>query len=192
MNIRIASADSSSIDEYASIPIAFEVASFLDVTQASSGDAGPRLVERSLEHPYAKDYDQLRGYSPLEWADRFDIARWHFLLAFAVEKIVGGAVLIMDLPDVEMLEGRTDLALLWDIRVTPALRSGGVGSARLDAAETWATSRGAAELKVETQNINVPACRFYESHGFELRHVNTGVYEGLPNEVQLLWYKPLH
>ncbi|MEP6507354.1 MAG: GNAT family N-acetyltransferase [Gemmatimonadales bacterium] len=192
MNIRIASEESSSIDEYASIPIAFEVASVLDVTQASSNDTATGLVERSLEHPYTKDYDQLRGDSPLEWANRFDIDQCHFLVAFVVENRVGGAALIMDLPDVEMLEGRKDLALLWDIRVTPAFRSSGVGSALLGAAETWATSRGAAELKVETQNINVSACRFYESHGFELRHVNAGVYERLPNEVQLLWYKSLY
>ncbi|MEO7369065.1 MAG: GNAT family N-acetyltransferase [Gemmatimonadaceae bacterium] len=192
MNIRIASEDSTSIDEFASISIAFEVASVLNVSQASSDAVSIRLVERSLEHQYTKDSDQLRGYGPLDWADRFDISQWHFLVAFVGEKRVGGAALIMDLPDVEMLEGRRDLALLWDIRVTPAFRSSGVGSALLAAAETWATSRGAAELKVETQNINLPACRFYESHGFELRHVNAGIYEGLPNEVQLLWYKPLH
>lgn len=91
-----------------------------------------------------------------------------------------------------MLEGRKDLALLWDIRVSPPFRSKGVGSALLAAAEAWATKRGARELKVETQNINVPACRFYKSLGCQLRHVNAGVYVGLPDEVQLLWYKLLH
>ena len=90
-----------------------------------------------------------------------------------------------------MLEGRKDLALLWDVRVAPAFRTSGVGSILLAAAESWSIGQGAKELKVETQNINLPACRFYESCGFELRQANAGVYPGLPNEVQLLWYKSL-
>lgn len=191
MKIWIASEYWSSIDDYASIPIAFEVASVFDVTQASSDNATPQLVERSLDHRYNKDYDLLLGDSPLEWANRFEVGHWHFLVAYAGEKRAGGAVLIMDSPDVEMLEGRKDLALLWDIRIAPAFRSRGFGSALLAAGETWATSFGAVELKVETQNVNVPACRFYESHGFELRQANARIYERLPNEVQLLWYKSL-
>ncbi len=132
------------------------------------------------------------GDNPLEWANRFDVSQWHFLVAYVDALRVGGAALIMNAPDVEMLDGRKDLALLWDIRVAPAFRSRGVGSAVLAAAETEATSLGAAELKVETQTVNVPACRFYESHGFELRQANAGIYEGLPNEIQLLWYKSLN
>jgi hypothetical protein len=46
-------------------------------------------------------------------------------------------------------------------------------------------------LKVETQQINVPACRFYAARGFVLRAVNESAYDGLPEEFQLLWYKSL-
>jgi len=42
-------------------------------------------------------------------------------------------------------------------------------------------------LKVESQNINVPACRFYDAQGCELRAVQHGAYPDLPDEVQLLW-----
>ena len=93
--------------------------------------------------------------------------------------------------DIEMLEGREELALLWDIRVAPAERNHGVGTALLDAGESWAGARGARVLKVETQNTNVPACRFYASHGFVLGAVGRGAYPELPNEVQFLWYKDL-
>ena len=186
MNIQVAREDSSSIDQYASVPIAFEVTSVVDVS-----DGSPRLVERWLDQPYKKDYDEVWGDSPLEWASRFDLNQWEFFVAYVGHQRVGGAVLIMDAPAVEMLEGRKDLALLWDVRVAPTVRSMGVGSALLAGAEAWAVEHGANEMKVETQNINVAACRFYESRGFELRRSNAGVYEGLPNEVQLLWYKSL-
>jgi ribosomal protein S18 acetylase RimI-like enzyme len=59
------------------------------------------------------------------------------------------------------------------------------------AAAAWAQSRGCGELKVETQNTNVPACRFYEKHKCELRQVNRNAYPSLPAEIQLLWYKNL-
>lgn len=190
MNIRIANEDCSSIDQYSSIPISFDVISVFDVTHAPDDEA-PRLVERSLEHSYVKNYDVIQGDSPLEWPGRFDLSSWRFFVAYAGEQRVGGVVLIMDSPDIEMLEGRKDLALLWDVRVAPSFRASCVGSTLLAAAESWSIEHGAKDLKVETQNINVSACRFYESRGFELRQANAGVYPGLPNEVQLLWYKSL-
>ena len=52
-----------------------------------------------------------------------------------------------------MLGGRDDLAVLWDIRVSPPERGTGVGSALFRAAEDWAGTRGCTWLKIETQNI---------------------------------------
>lgn len=90
-----------------------------------------------------------------------------------------------------MLEGRTDLAVLWDIRVVPAARGQGVGSALFRAAESWAAANGCSRLKIETQNINVPACRFYARHGCVLEAAHRGIYPNLPDEIQRLWYKDL-
>jgi ribosomal protein S18 acetylase RimI-like enzyme len=71
-------------------------------------------------------------------------------------------------------------------------RSGqGVGSALFEAVEAWAVSRNCRQLKIETQNINVAACRFYARHGCVLRTVNPFAYPQLPDEVQMLWYKDL-
>jgi GNAT superfamily N-acetyltransferase len=80
---------------------------------------------------------------------------------------------------------------LWDIRVAPDIRRNGVGSALLRAAESWAAAKGATSMKVETQNINVPACRFYSRNGYVLRAANPCAYPEFPDEVQLLWYKEL-
>ena len=78
-----------------------------------------------------------------------------------------------------------------DLRVAPDARRAGVGRALMDAVEAWARSHEVAWLEVETQNINAPACRFYAANGFAPRAANADAYPGLPNEIQLLWYKQL-
>ena len=49
-------------------------------------------------------------------------------------------------------------------------------------------SIGGFGLKIETQDDNVPACRFYAAKGCELRGIHHGMYVEYPDEVQLLWY----
>lgn len=70
-------------------------------------------------------------------------------------------------------------------------RRQGVGRTLVAAVEDWGRSRGCGELKAETQNVNVPACRLYEKLGFALREANPRAYPELPEEIQLLWYKSL-
>ena len=89
------------------------------------------------------------------------------------------------------MEGRRDLSVLWDIRVAPDARGKGVGSALFERVGAWALAQGCRQLKVETQNINVRACRFYALHGCKLRAVHHAAYPELPEEIQLLWYKDL-
>ena len=141
--------------------------------------------------PYVKNYDAVPGNHPTDWPRRFDVFTWGILVARSNGTRVGGAVIVHGAPDVEMLEGRSDLAALWDIRVMPALRGQGVGSVLFRAAETWALARGALWLEIETQNINVPACRFYQHQGCTLGAATRNGYRDLPDEVQLIWQKRL-
>ena len=104
---------------------------------------------------------------------------------------MGGAVIAFRAPGVNMLEGRDDLAALWDIRVRPEHRWAGVGSALIRAAEDWIRARGGRMLKIETQNINVGACRFYAGMGCTLVAVDQRVYRDPPHEAQLIWFKHL-
>jgi GNAT superfamily N-acetyltransferase len=90
-----------------------------------------------------------------------------------------------------MLEDRQDTAVLWDIRVAAEARRQGVGAALFRAVEKWAVAHGCRLLKVETQNINVPACRFYAKQGCVLGAIHRFAYPEFPNETQLLWYKKL-
>lgn len=172
---------------YASVPIAFRVSQML----VHAPDVGPLAFrERAVEPSGWKDYDAEPGNHPTGWAQRFDISSWRIISAWRGAERAGGMVLIQGVPGLDMLEGPDDLAMIWDLRVLPILRRRGIGSVLVRAAEQWARSRGCTELKVETQNINVQACRFYEKNGFALRAVDPTAYPGL-NEIQMLWYKNL-
>ncbi len=173
---------------YAAIPIRFEARVVLD---ARARPGGFDLHERPLAAPTRKDYDARPADHPLEWPRRFDVSRWGVLVAHLGPERVGAAVVAVDTQGVDMLEGRADLAVLWDVRVGPAWRGRRVGAALFGAAAEWARARGKAELKVETQDVNPAACRFYQAMGCELRRVVPGAYPTLPDEVQLLWFKRL-
>jgi GNAT superfamily N-acetyltransferase len=179
------------LQEYATIPIAFQVKSILDVTIKERRRDEFVLTEKLLPAPYMKDYDSLSGENPTQWERRFNLSHWVLFGARAHGQLVGGAAIAFSTPDQEMFEGRKDLAILWDIRVSPEVRGQGVGAALFAAAEAKARARGCRVLKVETQNVNVGACRFYERQGCVLSAVNRGTYAEQPDEVQLLWYKVL-
>ncbi|HEY9401290.1 MAG TPA: GNAT family N-acetyltransferase [Pyrinomonadaceae bacterium] len=191
MVIEVREDSATALAEYARIPIAFEVREIFDVAFSDDSPDKFILTERRLDAPYVKDYDAFAGESPARWAERFDVSNWEFLAAHSEGRRVGGAAVALDTPGLDMLEGRTDLAVLWDIRVVPEARGCGVGAALFRAVEARAAARGCLQLKVETQNINVPACRFYARQGCELGAIKRFAYPELPNEIQLLWYKQL-
>lgn len=179
--------------EYASIPIAFEVRSVLQVEEMDNGLGGLRLVEQPVTPPYIKDYDALEDGPPTTWPRQFDLRNWGFLLARDETggPPVGGAAIAWNTNGVNMLEGRSDLAVLWDLRVRPERRGQGIGARLLSGAADWARRRGCTQLKIETQNVNVPACRFYARQGCELGVIHRQAYAHQPHlahETMLIWY----
>jgi len=169
-------------------PISFAVHSILDLELYRSGLGGIGLKERAVA-PYIKDYDQLS--SSLTWTKEFDITNWGIFLAVEAGKNIGGAAVAWNTNGVDMLEGRWDLSVLWDIRVEPGLRRGGVGKFLFDHAVAWSRPKGCVQMKIEIQNINVTACRFYSAMGAELGDIRRFAYRSEPmaaNEVQLNWY----
>ena len=174
---------------YAAVPIAFEVRERLAIGEANL--RGVQLVHERVSPSYVKDYDADPSNHPTTWAERFDVSAWGILAARVGGKRIGGAVIAWGGPEIDLLDGRSDLAVLWDLRVATAHRGQGVGTALVGAAESWARARGAGWMKVETQNVNVPACRFYAGQGYELGAVHRFAYPALPDETQLLWYRRL-
>jgi GNAT superfamily N-acetyltransferase len=176
MKIEVIEDPVATLAGYGGIPIAFEVGEVFDVI--AEGDGRFRLEARRLPAPYVKDYDAIGG-GPMTWADRFDLSNWGFFSAVSEGRCVGRAAVA------------SDPAQLWDIRVASAMRGRGVGSALFEAAADWAASRGCRQLEIETQNINVAACRFYAAQGCVLYSVRRDAYPDLPEEIQLVWMKRL-
>lgn len=181
----------SALGAHAMIPIAFPVGRVFDVSVPHGGLGGLILTEVAVDVPWVKDYDAIKGEGPTRWPKRFDTTNWGLIAAHDGETRVGGAVIAHNTPGVNMLEGRGDLAVLWDLRVQPDVRSSGIGTMLFREVEAWARHRRCRTLKVETQTINVPACRFYARMGCTLGTINRFAYPELPEETQLLWFKEL-
>lgn len=188
MTIEYAGVPGRLVAEYAAIPISFTVTSRLSAEQGSDGSFV--LSEQVVEPGYIKDYDTI-SERPDTWANRFDTSQWRMLLARVDGAVAGGATVACGGFGLDLLESRDDLAMLWDVRVAPSFRGRGVGRTLFEQAEAWAAACGCAELMVETQNINVAACRFYAALGCSLRTVRPDAYPMCPGEDQFLWYKTL-
>jgi GNAT superfamily N-acetyltransferase len=149
MEIEVREGAVTALTDYVSVPMAILVDRVVEPVRQADSDTFS-LRERRLDIPYLKDYDAIIGESPLDWPSRFDVSRWRMFTAWLEGRRRGGATVAWSSPGVLLLEGRRDLALLWDIRVAPDARGRGVGSSLFRSAEAWARAQGCSELKVET------------------------------------------
>ena len=191
MPIKIVEIGPERLAEYASIPIKVEVKSILQVELDEGGLGGMLLHPVPVGRPYVKDYDSY-GELPTDWPELFTVTNWGFFLAMDGERPAGAAAVAFNTAGVSMLEDRRDLAVLWDIRSRPAYR--GVGIPLFRYAAEWSRRRGCSQMKIETQNINVPACRFYQRMGSQLGEIRRFGYAAVPavaHEVMLNWYLDL-
>ena len=187
--IKIEERSAATVGVIGEIPIAFRVERIFEIERRADGSIA--LREAPAPRPFVKDYDRIEGNAPAEWAEQFDLSNWGLLAARDRGELVGSVLIAFDTPGLDLLEGRRDLGSIWDIRVRRAARRMGVGSALIRAAEDWSWSKGCTELKVETQTINVGACRLYARSGFRLRDADEWAYPEFPNETQLIWTKRL-
>jgi streptothricin acetyltransferase len=182
------------LSEYAKIPIAFPVESHFRVDPIDAGLGGFRLTEEEVTPPRVKDYDGYPDGGPERWLKRFDVSNWGLFVALSGARWYGGATVAFHTPALHVLGGRSDLAVLWDLRVHPDFRRHGIGSDLFRYAAQWARQRGCTQLKVETQNVNVPACRFYRRQGCVLGGIDVFGYKGEPevrDETMFLFYLDL-
>ncbi len=191
MKINIQEIAIEQVEKLAEISIAFEVKHILSPIDTDNGLRGIVLKETPVTTPYIKDYDADPKEGPTQWSLYFDLSNWGFLVVEVDNELIGGAVIAYRTKGLHMLEKRQDLAVLWDIRIHPDYRKQGLGSVLFREVEAWARAHHCTHLKVETQNINLPACKFYAGQGCELGAINRYAYKGHPDEIQLLWYKML-
>ena len=194
MVLKIQEMGAEILPQYKEISIAFEVKSEFRVDLINAGLGGIKLREEKVVPSYIKDYDAYEDGGPERWPRRFDIRNWGIFFALDGTRSLGRAVVAFNTPGVYMLAGRTDLAVLWDLRVHPDIRRQGIGTKLFNYAANWSRKRGCKQLKIETQNVNVPACRFYAKQGCQLGEINRYGYAGQPkvgHEVMLVWYLDL-
>ena len=96
------------------------------------------------------------------------------------------------------LAGQIDVSKHWkayawigDFFVDLEFRRHGIGHAMMEKAVDWAKARNLPGIMLETQDVNVQACRFYENFGFRLYGFDTYLYKGwnpATNEIALFWY----
>lgn len=190
MAIQIRDIESEAPEQYPRIPITFRVESRLRVDVVDGGFGGFRLTEEAVEEPYVKDYDEFEEGNPLDEGKRFDPSRVHAFAAFDGEEPVGAAAVVVRSLGACALTCRSDVAVLWDIRVHPDHRGRGIGSMLFDRAVDCAREQGCGIFAAETQNNNVAACRFYAGKGCTLGLISPCAYGDDPHfahETMLVW-----
>lgn len=138
------------------------------------------LVEETVYPPLRKDYD-LRTITPAE------CARWDYAVVAEADGSAAGFAAVEFVP-------WNRRAVLWHLYVAPAHRRKGLGAQLLGQAERFARSVGARCLWLETQNVNVPAIRFYLRSGFHLCGLDESLYDPAtvaPEEIALFFTRPL-
>jgi ribosomal protein S18 acetylase RimI-like enzyme len=188
LDIQVAEEPIETLAQQREVSIAFQYTKLYDVIESPDGFV---LTEQELATPRIKDYDLVDDDDPTNWSERFDVSKWGFIVGRSGGKRIAGAVIAYGHEGIEVLEDRDDLAVLWDLRIDPNFRNKGIGPKLFQAVEAWAVSRGCTELKIETQNTNIPACKFYARQGCSLRAANRDVYICLPEEIQMFWRKSL-
>lgn len=185
--MRIVEEGAPQLQAYESISIAFEVRARMRLEDLR---VRGQIVADPVE-PWLKNYDDCEEDRPTALARRFDMSHWCILSAFEGDQRLGGMIIARNDPSCEMLEGRTDLAVIFDVRVRPDARGGGIGRALFEGAKDRASKNGCIELRVETQDVNVPACRFYKAMGCDIHSVEEGAYGPEIDEAKLIWRIPL-
>jgi len=185
--------DVSYLPQYDLIPMLVHISAYYRIEKHNRGLGGFTLVETPVE-PYVKDFCSADDESVAQWK-RFDLSNWAFFMAFDNERPVGGAAVAARTKKIHMLSGRDDLAVLWDIRVDDAYKHQGIGQALFDMAVIWSRSQGLRQMKIECQNNNVPAVKFYHKQGAILSAIDEYAYYKelkYKHEAQLIWFLDLH
>ena len=88
------------------------------------------IFEEVQVAPYRKDLSVYER--AVEYEEKFDIANWYFYMAFDEDKPIGAMTIAGRTPDLNMLSGRDDACVLWDIRVADNYKHQGIGQRLMD------------------------------------------------------------
>lgn len=180
--------DKSFLELYDKVSMNVNVYSEYKVKRINNGLGGFVFEEVSVE-PYIKDLSIYERAA--EYENEFDITNWRFYLAFDGDIPVGAMTIVGKTEGLNMLYGREDACVLWDIRVADTYKHKGIGQKLLNMGILNARKDGYQQLIIECQNNNVAACKFYQKQGAVLSKIDMYAYYSDPesrNEIQFIWY----
>jgi len=181
--------DKTYFSQYDQIPMKINVSAYYNIEKHNRGLGGFSLVETPVE-PYIKDFCNGKNKTISRWEKRWDTTNWAFFIAFYGDRPIGGATVATRTKEINMLSGRDDLAVLWDIRVDDDYKHKGIGQSLFDMAVKWSREQGLVQMKIECQNNNIPAIKFYHKQGAVLSAIDEYAYYNEPkyrHEIQLIW-----
>lgn len=177
---------------YDEIPMLVNVKTVFAPRVVNNGLGGILFDEISVE-PYTRDLSHYEIAS--EYTEQFDISNWAIFMAFDGDRPVGGITTVSRTENVDMLDNREDLCVLWDIRVDDSYKGMGIGTTLFKMAVDWSKGNGLKQMKIECQTNNVSACKFYVKQGAILRVFNEYACINDPDareyEMQVIWYLDL-
>ena len=180
--------DKSYFELYDKVEMNVLVRSKYIIERIDSGLGGILLKEVEVE-PYIKDLSVYEH--AIEYEKQFDISNWRFYMAFDGDMPIGAMTIAGTTNGMNMLAGRDDACVLWDIRVADAYKYQGVGQKLLDMGIPCAKEDGYRQMIIECQNNNIPACKFYKKQGSVLSKIDMYAYYSEPevrDEIQFVWY----
>ena len=176
--------DDSCLEIMEKIPMIIEIDRIIKISKEGNNFGGINYSFSEEDVPkYSHDFDIAEPV--LGWR-KYGTGSWGFFMAYDDGKPIGAATVAAKSPELKMLDGRDDIALLWDMRLPAEYRRQGIGQRLFDMAVEWSTGGGYKMMKIECQNTNLPAARFYEKQGAELVVINPHAYN--TEKTMFLWY----
>jgi len=209
MSISVKEVDINKLEDYSKIPSFYYVDYIYEIKKIDSGLGGIRLEKTKIKgkgderitesnslywdeksSKYIKSYDLEE--TPSDWKKEFGMKNWGIFIAYDNDVPVGGAMIAYNTKGINMLSGKKDMTVLWDLRVDNDYKGKGIGYLLFEKAVEWSKKRNCIKMKIETQNINSVACEFYKRQGSVLVKIDEyPTYGYCEGETQLIWYKNL-
>jgi len=174
MNLRIEKLNLENMGDLKKIDDSFETNSALEL-KTRDGEITYEIREIPL---YKKTYGEIEEQ---EWRSFINSETGAAFLAYKEDQIAGR---------ISLKKHWNNFAFI-DIAVDRLFRRQGIGRQLLSTAIEWARKQNFPGIILETQDINVSACKFYESCGCRIGGFDKFLYKGvnLPREeTAVFWY----
>ncbi len=151
----------------------FTISSFYDISFIGGKF---ELTEKAVT-PYKKKYESTK----INVEEYLKAPAKTVLFAFADGKLAGEVILEKNWNNYARLE----------IAVIEEYRRKGIGKKLMEHSINWTRLKGLPGIMAETQNTNVPACKFYKASGFSIGGIDTELYKGVDKnskEIAIFWY----